>query len=70
MNINDKRFTQKEIAWDALLEGQVYVSSRKQKYMLTTQEGTVVCLESGEVFDADEMKGDVFIPVTCTLEIN
>lgn len=69
MNINDRSREFKELGWELLVFGQVYISSRFQKYMIFTQDYKTVCLDSGEVYDEDEHKGDVFTPVNATLEI-
>ena len=69
MNINDRSREFKELGWDLLVFGQVYISSRFQKYTIFTQDYKTVCLDSGEVYDEDEHKGDVFTPVNATLEV-
>lgn len=69
MNINDRSREFKELGWELLVFGQVYISNRFQKYMIFTQDYKTVCLDSGEVYDEDEHKGDVFTPVNATLEI-
>ncbi|MNF03208.1 hypothetical protein D3C80_2024800 [compost metagenome] len=69
MKINDTRSNKKEIDWHHLVSGEVYVSSRKQKYLIYTQEEGLICLESGEWFSQDEMSGDVFTHVNARLEI-
>ena len=69
MNINDTRHQSTADVWEQLVFGQVYISSRFQKYMIFTQDYKTVDLESGEVFVEDEHKGDVFTPVEATLEI-
>jgi hypothetical protein len=70
MNINDTRHILKELTWKDLIFGQVYVSSRMSKYMIFTQDYKTVCLDSGEVYDEDEHKGDMFISVDATLQVN
>lgn len=69
MKINDQRHTNKELQWKNLEHGQVYVSNRQGKYMIYCQEDCLICLESGEWFDEDELRGDVFTHVNARLEI-
>lgn len=69
MKINDQRNKKTEFKFDELAYGQVYVSNRLQKYVMRTQNCSVICLESGELFDDDECDGDVFIPVQCELVV-
>jgi len=69
MIINDLRGKTKELDWSGLEFGEVYASSRLQKYMMFTQEYKTVDLQSGEIFDEDEHLGDVFFLVEARLEI-
>lgn len=69
MKINDLRFEKKELSWDDLEHGEVYVSSRYQKYLFFSQANQTICLDTGEVFDKDEHKGDTFTHVQATMEI-
>lgn len=68
MIINDTRNKAKELNFENLEAGKVYVSSRLQKYMLCV-DGYVACLVSGELFDLDECIGDTFTEVNARLEI-
>lgn len=75
MKINDNRGKAKELTFDDLQAGQVYVSHRLQKYVLGTQQWDedtllIVCLESGEIFDYVECCGDVFTEVNAVLQVN
>jgi len=67
MKINDMRFKKQELPFEELDSGKVYVSSRLQKYVMSTSGhhgyNYVVDLDSGEVFDYDELYEDVFTPV-------
>lgn len=65
MVINDRSLEFKQIGWELLVFGQVYISNRYQKYMIFTQDYKTVCLDSGEVYDEDEHKGDVFRTGEC-----
>ena len=71
MKVNDLRGKlDKEYSFDDLEAGRVYVSSRFQKYMIYTQDGYTLCLESGERFDRNEHSGDVFTEVNAVLQIS
>ena len=69
MKINDKRSNSKDILWEALVEGQVYVSHRFQKYMIFTAESNMVDLDCGEEYDVTNFDGDTFTHVNARLEI-
>lgn len=69
MEINDIRGKTKELTFGELEVGRVYVSTRLQKYFMMTKDHYTVCLETGELFDADEHRGDVFTEVKARLEI-
>lgn len=69
MNINDKRSSYKDIQWSDLVEGEVYVSQRFQKYMIFTQESNMVDLDCGEEYDVTNFDGDSFTHVKARLEI-
>lgn len=69
MKINDMRAYPKPYTFSELKAGEVYVSSRLQKYVMMTQDDATVCLESGEMFDSDEHSGDEFIHANAKLEI-
>lgn len=69
MKVNDKRFVKQEVGVDDLLNNEVYVSSRLQRYILVTMQGNVVCLETGEEYNLAELIGDVFEPVKASLVV-
>lgn len=69
MKVNDLRHQKQELSFHELEAGKVYVSSRLQRYVIMTKELSTVCLQSGELFEADEHDGDVFEPVNAVLEI-
>jgi len=69
MKVNDLRNKKQELSFDDLNCGFVYISSRLQKYLLMTEDDTMVCLESGSVFHDHQFNGDVFEPVSAVLEI-
>lgn len=68
MIINDTRGKAKELHFENLEAGKVYVSHRLQKYVFCSSHG-VVCLVSGDLFDFDECLGDIFTEVNARLEI-
>lgn len=69
MLIDDQRHKRKEIAWSEMESAQIYIAHKLQKYLIKTNDMYVVCLESGELFDQDELMGDVFTSVNARLEI-
>lgn len=70
MKVNDMRHQKQELSFDELEAGNTYISHKLQKYVIKTRDNYyVVCLESGQVFDYDEVNGDVFEPVNAVLEI-
>jgi hypothetical protein len=70
MKINDKRQEKKDLNFTDLKPASVYYESRRLcKYLMYTDNYSAVCLESGEVFDEDELQGGTFIEVNATLEI-
>ena len=77
MKINDTRGKSKELTFEELEAGKVYISSRLQKYVMfcnlglsTTGNDYTVCLETGELFNLEEMYGDVFTEVSAVLQIS
>lgn len=71
MKVNDLRGKlDKELIFNDLEAGRVYVSSRFQKYMIYTQDDYTICLESGERFDRTDHDGDVFTEVNAVLQIS
>jgi len=69
MEIHDKRSETKELTFSGLEVGKVYINTRFQKYFMMTKDHYTVCLETGELFDADGHRGDVFTEVNARLEI-
>lgn len=70
MQVNDLRGKTVELGFDDLEASKVYVSHRLQKYVLSTDSGYIVCVESGEMWDGDECQGDVFTEVNAVLQIS
>lgn len=70
MKINDQRHIAKTVSWINLKAGEVYISSRLQKYMIFTDTDQLVCLETGYLTDFGDHEGDEFIHIKATLEIN
>lgn len=69
MEINDLRFVSKELKFDDLEAGKVYISSRMLKYMMRTVDLYNVCLVSGDLSCKEDHYGDVFTEVNARLEI-
>lgn len=73
MIIQDNRFKKKELSFDQLQTGELYVSSRLQAYVVHTAMDEVgyfnVNLEDGTLYFPDDHIGDVFEPVKATLVV-
>lgn len=67
MIVDDKRYVDTKVSFDQLKVGEVCISSVMQRYLLVTNEETVVCLETGNTYRLVEMSRDVFTPVRATL---
>ncbi len=69
MKVNDLRHQKQELSFDELEWGKCYVSSRLQKYLIFTEDSTMVCLQTGATYQESGFRGDVFEPVSAVLEI-
>lgn len=69
MKINDKRGKTEFLVWADLRYGSVYYSYNEQKYVVFTQQETMVCVESGKLYDEEEVRKDKFTKINATLEI-
>lgn len=70
MKITDKRNDTLELTFDKLVQGNVYVDVYNQKYVMMTDEESVIDLSSGILAYKDEYhNGCVFISVESHLEI-
>lgn len=73
MIIDDKRFVKKELSWDELEAGKVYISHKFQKYVMGAKDSDgyllIVCLETGAVNVGDDYQVDSFEPVKATLVV-
>lgn len=69
MKITDNRGKTEELSFEDLVTGYVYISHRKQAYCLFTWLDTLVNLETGEIYIADDVDGDIFTLVKSHLVI-
>lgn len=69
MKIHDLRAYHKDYKLSDLKAGEVYISSRLQKYMIFTDTDQLVCLETGYLTDSSDHEGDEFNHVNAKLEI-
>lgn len=70
MNINDIRHKKQELSFYDLEQGQIYISSRMQKYVILTGNESLVCMETGDIWGHTEIsRDDVYTPVKATLVI-
>lgn len=71
MEINDVRHINKGVNYRELKRGEVYIDVENQLYVICTDEGSVVDLAMGIVYNIETVYNDSseFIPVNAVLEI-
>jgi hypothetical protein len=70
MKIDDKRFNPKQVLWNDLVQGEVYIDQTSGEYVMCADERSVVVLDSGTLCNHECYSSDSsFVPVKATLVV-